>query len=84
MNIGASCTTDVRPELIGIFTDVFEYSGTLTLDTSPDDVARWDSLQHLALVRALEETYHLQLSMDEMMEVYTVRGIETVLRRYGV
>ena len=84
MTIVASSAADVRPELSEIFADVFEHVGVLTPDTSPNDVERWDSLQHLALVRALEETYELRLSMDEMVEIYSVRGIESVLRRHGV
>ena len=84
MTIVALSGTEVRPELSEIFADVFEHVGILTLDTSPDDVERWDSLQHLALVRALEEKYELRLSMDEMVEIYSVRGIESVLSRHGV
>jgi acyl carrier protein len=52
--------------------------------TSPDDVERWDSLQHIALVRTLEMTFSIQLSMDEMMEIRSVSDIENVLRRHGV
>jgi acyl carrier protein len=35
-------------------------------------------------VRCLEETFAIQLSMDEMMEIRTVADIENVLRRHGV
>jgi acyl carrier protein len=72
------------PQLAAIFEDVFQYSGPLAPSTSPDDVSRWDSLQHIALVRCLEETFAIQLSMDEMMEIRTVADIENVLRRHGV
>lgn len=76
--------TFVRPELVEIFRDVFEYEGPVSRQTSPDDVDRWDSLQHIALVRAIEETFGLTLSMDEMMELETVGAIEILLQRYGV
>lgn len=72
------------PQLTAIFADIFQYSGPLTPSTSPDDVSRWDSLQHIALVRSLEESFGIQLSMDEMMEMRTVADIENVLRRHGV
>lgn len=72
------------PQLAAIFEDVFQHSGPLARSTSPDDVSRWDSLQHIALVRCLEETFAIQLSMDEMMEIRTVADIENVLRRHGV
>jgi len=71
------------PELVAIFADVFQHTGELTLETSPDDVPRWDSLQHIALIQALETTFSIRLSMDEMMEMQSVAGIEAVLRRHG-
>ena len=73
-----------RPEITEIFRDVFEYEGTLSLHTSPEDVERWDSLQHIALVRGIEETFQITLSMDEMMEITTAGAIEKLLRRHGV
>lgn len=72
------------PQLAVIFAEVFQHSEPLTPSTSPEDVSRWDSLQHIALVRSLEETFGIQLSMDEMMEIRTVGDIENVLRRHGV
>lgn len=72
------------PSLAAIFEDVFQHAGPLTSDTSSEQVARWDSLQHIALVRAIETTFAISLSMDEMMEMRTVGDIEAVLRRHGV
>lgn len=72
------------PDLAGIFADVFTYTGELTPETSAAEVTRWDSLQHIALVRTLESTYDIQLSLDEMMEMRSVGDIERVLARHGV
>ncbi|HMN37645.1 MAG TPA: acyl carrier protein [Hyphomicrobium sp.] len=76
--------TVIRPEITEIFRDVFEYEGPLALHTSPDDVDRWDSLQHIALVRAIEEMFAITLSMDEMMELDSAGAIENLLHRRGV
>lgn len=73
----------VRPEVAELFRDVFEYDGPLSHRTSPDDVPRWDSLQHIALVHAVEKTFGLSLSMDEMMELVDVGAIERLLKRRG-
>lgn len=73
----------VRPEIVAIFMDVFQHEGPLSSQTSPDDVYRWDSLHHIALVRAIEETFGLSLSMDEMVEIRSVGSIEAILARYG-
>lgn len=74
----------VRREIIEIFADVFQHEGEIKPATSPDDVERWDSLQHIALVRALETTFAISLSMDEMLEMRSVADIEAVLSRHGV
>lgn len=73
----------VRPDVAAVFRDVFEFDGPLSRRTSPDDVPRWDSLQHIALVHAVEQTFGLSLSMDEMMELVDVGAIERLLHRRG-
>ncbi|KAB2943139.1 MAG: acyl carrier protein [Hyphomicrobium sp.] len=72
------------PELVGIFEEVFQHTDTLSAATSSYDIERWDSLQHIALIRSLEVTFGVRLSMDEMMEIRSVGDIENVLRRHGV
>ena len=76
--------THIRPELADIFADVFMFAEQLTQRTGPDDVPKWDSLRHIALVSAIEETYDIKLSMDEMMEMVDVRAIHSVLDRHRV
>jgi acyl carrier protein len=77
-------TATIRQEIAEIFRDVFEYQGAVAQTTSPDDVDRWDSLQHIALVRAIEEMFQITLSMDEMMELDSAGAIEKLLRRHSV
>jgi acyl carrier protein len=72
------------PQLTPIFEDVFEHREPLTRETSPDHIKRWDSQQHIALVLQIETTFGVSLSMDEMMEMRSVRDIEIILQRHGV
>lgn len=74
----------VRPELAEIFAEAFQYEGEIHPATGPDEIEHWDSLQHIALVRILEETFGISLSMDEMMEMRSAGDIEAVLARHGV
>ncbi|MFX7870390.1 acyl carrier protein, partial [Acinetobacter baumannii] len=60
------------------------FEGPITGGTSPNDIERWDSLQHVALVVTLERTFGISLSMDEMMEIKSVGDIERILIRHGV
>jgi acyl carrier protein len=72
------------PRLADVFADVLQHAGPLDRTTSPREVPRWDSLQHIALVTAIERAFGVALSMDEMMEMRSVGAIEAVLRRHGV
>ena len=73
----------MRPEIKEMFADIFQFEEELYLHTSREDVEKWDSLQHVALVAAIESTFAISLSMDEMMEIASVSDIHTILDRHG-
>jgi acyl carrier protein len=74
----------VRPEIKNLFANVFAYDGEIAMATARKDVPKWDSLQHVALVAAIEEQFGVSLSMDEMIEIRSVRDICNILDRHGV
>ncbi len=76
--------SSIRPEISEIFADVLMFEEPLRPETGFDDVPKWDSLRHVALVSAIETKFAISLSMDEMMEMVSVRDIENVLERHGV
>ena len=45
------------------------------IDTEKEMVLEWDSLNHLNLVVELENSFDLGLSMEEIEELNSVRGI---------
>lgn len=53
--------------------------GEINDDTSPDNTPAWDSVAHLNLVVALEETFGVAFSPDETMELTSVRLIGLML-----
>ena len=83
-NLKSDAAAAVRADVREILTDVFQFEAELRLDTSPEDIERWDSLQHVALIAALETKFGISLSMDEMMEIASVANIHTVLERHSV
>lgn len=74
----------MRPAVQSLFASVFNYEGEITLATSRKDVPKWDSLQHVALVAAIEQQFSISLSMDEMIEIRSVKDIYNILDRHGV
>jgi acyl carrier protein len=57
---------------------------TVSDDSSPQTIAAWDSFNHLNLVLALEEAFHVTLEADDVLEMGSVARIRDVLRRRGV
>lgn len=48
---------------------------TVNMDTEKDMILEWDSLNHLNLVVELENVFDLGLSMQEIEELHSVKGI---------
>jgi acyl carrier protein len=53
-------------------------------DTSVDTVDRWDSLNHLNLVLALESEFGVSFSEEQSVEIISYPLIKIVLQEHGV
>lgn len=56
---------------------------SITDKTSPEDLMQWDSLGHMRVITALEETFAVQYELDEIMEATSVGTIIEQLRGKG-
>jgi len=66
----------------GIFHDLFDIAESdVTPDLGPDTLDRWDSLQHLNVILAVEQTFGVECSPEEMDGMRSVRQILDVLRK---
>ena len=52
-------------------------------ETSPENTPRWDSLQSINLVLALEEEFGVALGTRDIVEMKNVGLVKAVLRRKG-
>jgi len=52
--------------------------------SSPESVEGWDSMGHVNLVVALEQTFNVSIDIDDMMEMVSVRKIREIMLAYGV
>ena len=60
----------------GLAADVFDVPRHgLGPDTSPEQVAAWDSIRHLSLVLALESQFDLRFDLDEVVGMTTLGRI---------
>lgn len=52
-------------------------------DLAMQDVDAWDSLKHMELIVSLENTFGLQLTFDEIVNMQSVGNIKRVLKQRG-
>jgi acyl carrier protein len=48
---------------------------SITLDTQPSDVPKWDSVGHATLAFSLEHEFNIRFEDDELMALENVREI---------
>lgn len=56
----------------------------ITDRATPDSIENWDSVNHLNLVLAIEETFDIELTEDESVEILSFPLIKFVLQEHGV
>ena len=75
----------MKEKVIKVVSQVMDVPvGELTEDSSPDTVEKWDSLQHMNLVLALEEEFNLSFTDEEIVEMLNVKIIIETLRLKGI
>jgi acyl carrier protein len=53
----------------------------MSAEASPATIESWDSLQHLSLVLALEESFGLELAPEEMEQMQSVQIIVALVEK---
>jgi acyl carrier protein len=53
---------------------------TVSLESTPDTISTWDSLQQVHLILALEEEFGMQFEVDQIAVMRGVRPIVAMIR----
>jgi acyl carrier protein len=56
----------------------------LTLESGPKSLKAWDSLAHVTIIAAIEQTYGIQLTMPEMLSIRSIANLQQALAKHGV
>jgi len=68
-----------------VFSEAFAVPAeSITSQTLPDDVPKWDSLGHMNMVSVLEREFGTQFEIDEIMEMASVQNILDILAKKGI
>jgi len=66
-----------------IFKESFQYDGDLeTLEYQGIEV--WDSVGHMQLMAALEDTFGIELDVDDIIDFSSFQKGKTILAKYNV
>jgi acyl carrier protein len=57
---------------------------TVTVDSSSDTLEAWDSLNHLNVILAVEQTYKVKFKTTDIAHLVSVARIEEALRQHNV
>jgi acyl carrier protein len=53
--------------------------GSITVESSPESIERWDSLKHMQLIMALEDELGIQFPDEAIPELITFGAIEAMV-----
>jgi|TARA_B100001964_G_C14116307_1_gene546268 acyl carrier protein len=56
---------------------------SLDLESSPDSVEQWDSLNHMKLLLALEEEFNIQFTDQEIADMMSIGNIIEIVSAKG-
>jgi acyl carrier protein len=59
-------------------------SDQLNADTGPKNLPKWDSLAHVTIVAAIEQTYKVEFTMPEILSVKVLADFDGLLRSRGI
>ena len=72
-------------KLNAVFASVLgEPAHRITDDASPKTLSTWDSLRHVSLVMAIEDTFGVVFTTSEIVSLNSVGGIRTTLVQKGI
>ena len=71
---------DITHGVSDLIADVLQLRNSeQSLDGHRDEISEWDSLGHLRIFMAIENTYAIKIPIDDMFSVATVKDIVEVV-----
>ncbi len=65
----------MESKITDFFATILQFSPEdITDDTSPDDIAQWDSFKHMMLISSFEEEFDISIEPEEIVDMYKSYG----------
>jgi acyl carrier protein len=73
-----------REKYVATFTSMFLVDESVLPDLKYQDIAAWDSVGHMALMTALEETFNIEMDIDDIIEFSSFECGRAILSKYNI
>lgn len=68
-----------------IFANTLEIDiATVTDDLAYNSIPQWDSISHMALIAAIDESFDTMLETDDVIDMSSFGKAKEILAKYGV
>ena len=54
-------------------------AGSISAESSPEDIERWDSLRHMQLILAIEDEFGVTFEDDDIPNLLSLRAIQNTV-----
>jgi acyl carrier protein len=58
-------------------------SAEIRLEMTPEDIEKWDSLNHLRLITAVENEFSVRLSMSQIQSIECLGDLQSYVEKAG-
>jgi len=70
---------ELKTSVRNLIIETFSLDGAVPINIDVESVGRWDSLGHLALIEAIEDTYHVSFTHAETVVMLDEHAIIKML-----
>lgn len=73
-----------REKYVAAFTSTLLVDESVLPSLKYQDVAEWDSIGHMGLIAEIEETFGIEMDIDDIIEFSSFEVGKAILNKYGI
>jgi len=73
-----------QEQYVAAFKEIFMVEESDLPSLKYQDITAWDSVGHMALMSALEDTFEVELDIDDIIEFSSFEFGKTILAKYDI
>lgn len=73
-----------REKYVAAFTSTLLVDESVLPSLKYQDIAEWDSIGHMGLIAEIEETFGIEMDIDDIIEFSSFEVGKAILNKYGI